>query len=60
MPHIQRQQQHTDLRSQISRGGGGKGALFLEQFLTSGGNPYVKENEQQVINNKWNKRVGER
>lgn len=57
MPHIQRQQQHTDLRSQISRGGG---ALFLEQFLTSGGNPFVKENEQQVINNKWNERVGER
>ena len=59
MPHIQRQQQHTDLRSQISRGGGG-GALFLEQFLTSGGIPFVKENEQQVINNKWNERVGER
>ena len=59
MPHIQRQQQHTDLRSQISRAGGG-GALFLEQFLTSGGNPFVKENEQQVINNKWNERVGER
>ena len=58
MPHIQRQQQHTDLRSQISRGGGG--ALFLEQFLTSGGNPFVKENEKQVINNKWNERVGER
>lgn len=36
------------------------GALFLEQFLTSGGNPFVKENEQQVINNKWNERVGER
>ena len=60
MPHIQRQKQHTDLRSQISRGGGGGGALFLEQFLTSGGNPFVKENEQQVINNKWNERVGER
>ena len=39
---------------------GGGGALFLEQFLTSGGNPFVKENEQQVINNKWNERVGER
>lgn len=36
------------------------GAIFLEQFLTSGGNPFVKENEQQVINNKWNERVGER
>ena len=59
MPHIQRQQQHTDLRSQISRGGGG-GALFLEQFLTRGGNPFVKENEQQEINKKGNERVGER
>ena len=36
------------------------GAIFLEQLLTSGGNPFVKENEQQVINNKWNERVGER
>ena len=50
---------HRSKITDQSRGGGG-GALFLEQFLTSGGNPFVKENEQQVINNKWNERVGER
>ena len=47
-------------RSKITDQSWGGGALFLEQFLTSGGNPFVKENEQQVINNKWNERVGER
>ena len=51
---------HRSKITDQSRGGGGGGALFLEQFLTSGGNPFVKENEQQVINNKWNERVGER
>lgn len=31
------------------RSWGGEGAQFLEQFLTSGGNPFVKENDQQVM-----------
>lgn len=38
------------------RSWGGEGAQFLEQFLTSGGNPFVKENDQQVMRSEGTKR----